>query len=149
VDSGLSLARSGFRFLPNIALADVAFLAKGETLGALFEASARALTEVMVDRRSVSARTQKVIEVTSDTLDGLLYDFLSELIVVKDVDSLLFKTFSVSISKDKTRLTCKAKGGTIDREKNRLRNDVKAVTMNLFGVKRTKGGYEATVVLDI
>ena len=143
------MVRSSFRFLPDIALADIAFLAKGETLETLFEASARALTEVMVDRRSVSAGTLKILEIKSDTVDGLLYDLLSELIVLKDVDSLLFKTFAVSISKDKTRLTCRAKGGTIDRERNRLRNDVKAVTMHLFGVKKTKGGFEATVVLDI
>ena len=44
------------------------------------------------------------------------------------------------------------RGEEIDRERHALRNDVKAVTMHMFGVKkaRGKGGrWEATVVLDI
>jgi SHS2 domain-containing protein len=41
------------------------------------------------------------------------------------------------------------KGDTIDRENHRLRNDVKAVTMHMFGVKHEGGVWRATVVLDI
>jgi len=144
---------SGFRFLSNIALADIAFVARGDSLDTLFESAARALTEVMVDRRTVVGRAEQTIDLTSPTVDRLLYDFLTELIVVKDVDSLLFKDFHVSVhlGKEKT-LTCKMRGEEIDRVRHALRNDVKAVTMHMFEVKKPakKGGqWEATVVLDI
>lgn len=142
--------RSGFRFLSKVALADVAFVARGDTLESLFESSARALTEVMVDRRTVVGRVQRNLEVKSPTVDRLLYDFLTELIVIKDVDSLLFKDFKVSVTKGKEqRLTCVMRGEEIDRERHALRNDVKAVTMNMFGVKKRGPRWEATVVLDI
>jgi SHS2 domain-containing protein len=143
------LVRSSYRYLPDVALADVAFRARGDSAESLFEACARALTEVMVDRRSVAGRVVKEVEIDSDGLDGLLYDLLSQLIFVKDVDSLLFKTFEVSISKDRKHLKCRMKGEPIDRARHKLRNDVKAVTMNLFGVKKAGRGWEATVVLDI
>lgn len=142
--------RSDFRFLSNIALADVAFVARGSTLPSLFESAARALTEVMVDRRTVVGRIERRLEVSSPTIDRLLYDFLTELIVLKDVDSLLFKDFSVRIEPEGARLTCEMRGEEIDRERHSLRNDVKAVTMHMFGVKKVRGkGWEATVVLDI
>jgi protein archease len=128
----------------------VAFLAEAETLEGLFESSAQALTEVMVDRRSLRAKATREISVTADDLDRLLYDFLTELIIIKDVDSLLFKDFRVSIEgKKRPRLTCVTKGEAIDRVRHRLRNDVKAVTMHMFGIKRKTGGWTVTVVLDI
>jgi SHS2 domain-containing protein len=144
---------SDYRFLSNIALADIAFVARADSLPSLFECAARALTEVMVDRRTVVGRVERRIEIKSPTVDRLLYDFLTELIVIKDVDSLLFKDFRVSISSGREqKLVCEMHGEEIDRERHALRNDVKAVTMHMFGVKRAKGKagrWEATVVLDI
>jgi len=143
--------RSDFRFLSNVALADIAFVARGDSLPSLFEAAARALTEVMVDRRTVVGCVERTLELRSSTVDRLLYDFLTELIVIKDVESLLFKEFKVSVASARgERLTCVAKGEEIDRQRHALRNDVKAVTMHMFGVKKLRGGrWEATVVLDI
>ena len=144
---------SDFRFLSKIALADIAFVARGDSITSLFESAARALTEVMVDRKTVVGRVERTIELTSPTLDRLLYDFLTELIVIKDVDSLLFKDFKVSVKLGKEkRITVEARGEEIDRARHALRNDVKAVTMHMFEVKeptRKGGRWEATVVLDI
>lgn len=142
--------RSGFRFLSNVALADIAFVARGPSVEALFESSARALTEVMVDRKTVAGRVHRKIEVASPSVDRLLYDFLTELIILKDVESLLFKDFHAKITKGKGfHLTCQMDGEEIDRERHGLRNDVKAVTMHMFGVTRKASRWEATVVLDI
>ena len=47
---------SDYRFLSNIALADIAFVARADSLPSLFESAARALTEVMVDRKTVVGR---------------------------------------------------------------------------------------------
>ena len=138
-----------FRFLDNVAIADVAFEASGRTLPALFESCARALTEVMVDRRSVTPRKIEKIILTSDSTENLLYDFLTDLIIRKDVDSILFRDFRVSLDKSGTKLECLARGEVIDRKRHRLRNDVKAVTTHLFGIRRSAQGFSATVVLDI
>ena len=138
-----------FRFLDNVAIADVAFEASGRTLPALFESCARALTEVMVDRRSVKPREVERITLTSDSAENLLYDFLTDLIIRKDVDSILFRDFRVSLDKSERRLKCVARGEVIDRKRHRLRNDVKAVTTHLFGIRKSAREFSATVVLDI
>jgi len=143
------LAKPGYRLLPNVALADIAFEASATSLGGLFEVCAKALTGVMVDSRTLRGTLTREIKLGADTTDGLLYDFLTRLIILKDVDSLLFKTFQVSIDGGGKKLVCTMKGEPIDRQRQRLRNDVKAVTMHMFGVKRSSSGWKTTVVLDI
>ncbi|MDG7008240.1 MAG: archease [Nitrososphaerota archaeon] len=138
-----------FRYLPDVALADIAFEAESPTVDGLFEECARAITDIMVDPKSLRPATERKFALESEDLDRLLYDFLTELIVVKDVDSLLFGEFKVSVSADWRSLTAVARGEPIDRERHRLRNDVKAVTMHLFGISQEGARWKTTVVLDI
>jgi protein archease len=136
-----------YRFLPDVALADIAFEADSASLRGIFESSARALTDIMVDRKTLRAKVTRTVEVEAEDADRLLYDFLTELIVMKDVDSLLFKEFRVKVKGNS--LSASLEGEKIDRVRHRLRNDVKAVTMHMFGVRHEGRRWKATVVLDI
>jgi len=138
-----------FKFLPDVALADIAFEAESDTLDGLFEACASAVTDIMVDPSTLGKGIERKFSLESESIDRLLYDFLTELIVAKDVDSLLFGEFEVSVSPAGTSLEALARGEVIDRVRHRLRNDVKAVTMHLFGVKHAAAKWKTTVVLDI
>jgi SHS2 domain-containing protein len=138
-----------FKFLPDVALADIAFEAESKTVNGLFESCASALEDIMVDPKTLRAKVTKKISLKSDDLDRLLYDFLTELIVMKDVDSLLFSDVKVEVSSEGTELAAEAKGEPIDRVRHILRNDVKAVTMHMFGVRHEGAKWKATVVLDI
>jgi len=138
-----------FRFLPDVALADVAFVAESDTVDGLFRSCALAITDIMVDPKTLRSRVRREFSLRSPDLDRLLYDFLTELIVAKDVDSLLFGTYEIKVDPAANSLSAVAKGEPIDRERHRLRNDVKAVTMHLFGIKREGRKWKTTVVLDI
>lgn len=138
-----------FRFLPDVALADIAFEAESETVDGLFESCASAVTDIMVDPKTLRMSVERRFTLESIDLDRLLYDFLTELIVAKDVESLLFGEFEIRVSPKGTSLTAVARGEAIDRERHHLRNDVKAVTMHLFGVRHEGGKWKTTVVLDI
>jgi SHS2 domain-containing protein len=138
-----------FRFLPDVALADIAFEAESETVDGLFESCASAVTDIMVDPKTLRKSVERRFTLESVDLDRLLYDFLTELIVAKDVESLLFGEFEIRVSPGGTSLKAVARGEAIDRERHHLRNDVKAVTMHLFGVSHEGGKWKTTVVLDI
>jgi SHS2 domain-containing protein len=138
-----------YRFLPDVALADIAFEADAQTINGLFEECAVAMSAIMVDPKTLGQKTVRKFSVKSESLDRLLYDFLTDLIIVKDVDSLLFREFKVNVSPDGRSLSAVAKGEPIDREKHKLRNDVKAVTMHMFGVRHEGKRWKAKVVLDI
>jgi SHS2 domain-containing protein len=137
-----------YRNLPNVALADIAFEVDSASLRGIFEASGRALSDVMVDRRTLEPRLTRQLRLEAEDSDRLLYNFLTEIIVLKDVDSLLFKRFHVEMLGDSS-LVATVDGERIDRKRHRLRNDVKAVTMHMFGIRREGKRWKATVVLDI
>ncbi len=139
-----------YSYLEDIAIADVAFEVKGWTLEELFRDAAIATFEVMVDTKSIDPGITREIELNNETVDNLFFEWLSELVYLKDADALLFSKFDVSIKKnDFYELKATASGDIINQEKHTLRSDVKAVTYHMFEVKKTGEKWIARVVLDI
>ena len=139
-----------FRFLEKIAIADVAFEAYGRSLEELFESSALALFSAMVELESVECRTSEKIELTSDTASDLLFDWLSELVYLKDLKAAVYKDFSVSIDqREQFNLSGVAEGEPIDAQRHKLKVDVKAVTYHMFEIEKKNGLWRAQVILDI
>ena len=140
-----------FRFIPEIAIADVAFEAEGKDINELFEQCAMATEESMVDMKGVKQKISKNIKLEADALDRLLIDWLNEVIFYKDAEGLLFSHFQVVVKKIGTdwKLTATAKGEKRDPKKHELRADVKAATWHMFELKETKDGWKARIVEDI
>ncbi len=137
------------KFLPDVAIADIAYRAEGKTREELFGNCAIALTEAMADLGKIKGAVKKGIAVEGKNDDELLYNFLSELVYIKDVDGLLFKKFNVKFS-GSAKMEAQCFGDTLDNiGRENLNNDVKAITMYLFGIKKENGKYVATVVVDI
>ncbi len=138
-----------YKFLPHTA--DVMFEAYGKTLEKLFENSALAMEEVMVKLSTLEINDHYEITLESDSLEKLLYDFLSELIFVKDTEGFLFKKFEVIIQhkNKKYELLAKCEGELIDRKKHELLDDAKAVTMHQFEIRQEKGKWIANILVDI
>jgi SHS2 domain-containing protein len=142
--------KSGFRYIDEIAPADQAFEAWGDTLEELFASCGRAVFEVITDLSKVDPVESYPLEITTESLEELLYLFLSELIYLKDVGNVFFGKFDLQIETGEDfRLLGKVYGEKITPEKHVLRTDVKAVTYYQFQVKETEDGYYARVVLDL
>ena len=139
-----------YSYLEDIATADAAFEVKGRTLEELFRDAALATFEVMADTGTVNPEVARKIELRSEDLGDLFFDWLSELVYLKDAESLIFSRFDVSIKKnDAYELKATASGEAINQERHSLRSDVKAVTYHMFEVKKTGENWTARVVLDI
>jgi len=139
-----------FEFLEDIAWADLAFRARGASLEKLFLNSALALTSAMVDPETVKTEKEVEIKLERENPAELLYDFLSEIVAIKDADGILFSKFKVKVVQNKKyHLSASAWGEEINPETQELRDDVKAVTRHKFGIEKEKEEYSATVVLDI
>ena len=78
--------------------ADIMFEVYGKSLNELFENSAIATTDVMVDRKSLKAGVKKELNLENKKIDGLLFGFIEEVIYLKDAEELLFKEFKVSVN---------------------------------------------------
>ena len=139
-----------YTFIEDVAIADCAVEIEGKELSDLFETAASALAEVMVDPATLPMTTERTIALTAPELDLLLYDWLSELIYLKDRDGVVFTRTSVRVDgPGPFALTARASGGTIDPARTALRSDAKAVTFHQFRLDRVDGGWRARVVIDI
>lgn len=139
-----------FKFLEDIVTADAAIEVSGDSLEDLFSTAAKATFEVMVDTEGIIPRLTREIILSSDRMDRLFFDWLEELIYLKDMESILFCKFDVSIRGDgEYDLKARAFGEEINPERHRLRSDVKAITYHLFQIQEIKGGWKATFILDI
>lgn len=141
-----------YKFLEDVAIADVAFEATGKTLKELLESSALAVTNTMVkDLDSVKHKVEKKFTVEGENAEKLLFNFLQELIFLKDAKLLLFNKFKLDIVPRKTKfqLSVKAYGEKLDMKKHELIVDVKAVSMHSFEVKETSKGWICSVILDV
>jgi SHS2 domain-containing protein len=142
----------GYEYLEDVATADICFKAWGRTLEELFIAAADATMNVMVaDLATIEKREEREIQVESDAIDMLLFNFLQEFIFYKDAERLLLRAYEVKIEKTDGPFKLRAKtfGEELNPEKHELPVDVKAVTLHRFQVVKSERGWEATVILDI
>lgn len=139
-----------YKFLEDVAIADIAYEAYGKDLNEVFENSALAIFELSADVKTIEPKQEIVFELEHENLDNLLYDFLSEILYLKDSKYMVFRKVEVEIKEGKkNKLKAILKGDTINPEKQHLENDIKAVTMHMFELKKEKNNWKATVVVDI
>ena len=141
-----------YHYLEDIGTADIAFEATGHDLPELFIAAADATMNVMIDNLdAIESRETRQIELSSDKIDMLLFDFLQELIYFKDARRLLLRTRETQIDHKDEEYLLKAKvaGEQLDDTRHQQRADVKAVTLHGFSVQKHDSGWRARVLLDI
>lgn len=141
-----------FRFLTGVT-DGVSFEAFGKTERALFENAALALEEAMVDTKTVRRRAKEVIGLRATNLPDLLFRFLEHLIFLKKAKQLVFREIKLGFEKlGKTSFSLQgfAYGERIDRERHKLRAEIKSPTRHLFEVGKTKTGtLRAQVILEV
>ncbi len=141
-----------YRFLEDIATADVAFEVDGATREELFASATEALLAVMTaEPERVGRREMVTIRVEQTALDLLLYDFLGEMVYLKDARHLLLHVDRLQIDGHGGTLilTGELNGERIDPSRHRLLVDVKAVTIHRLRATFEDGVWRATVVLDV
>jgi len=141
-----------YRYRGDIATADVAFEAWGETREELFTAAADALLCTMTAAPDEVARQEEIpIRLEHEELDLLLWSFLQELVFLKDARRLLLHADRVAIGERGEAITLEAtlQGERLDPGRHRLLVDVKAVTLHRLRVVFADDLWQATVVLDV
>lgn len=126
--------------------ADVRVRVRAEDCNALFAEAARAMFSIMYvacDEGEIERR----ISVTSDDIQSLLIDFLSELLFVSEVDRVVFSSFNVAIAG--TTLTATARGEPFDPAKHRGGMEVKGVSYSGLKIARDREGFCSEILFDV
>lgn len=137
-----------FRIIEEGAFADFEFEAYAKTLEDLFAVCGKAMFEAMTDVSRVEPSQEVEFGVTAESVEDLLFSYLSELVYLKDTRKFFFCDFVIEI-KEGEILHCIARGEPIDRDKHELKTDVKAVTYHKLEVKHDDKGYHTRVILDL
>lgn len=142
----------GYRFLEDVSIADVAFIAKAADLQSLFKYCSDAVTNTMVKNiKDIRQNVKKKFHIKAKDIDMLLFMFIEKIIYYKDVYGLVFKDMRSRIKK-KGNLYLgefEASGEKLDGMKHDLLVDVKAATFHMLEVKKSGKMWSAMVVLDI
>ena len=141
--------------------ADVAVAATGETLGDAFAAVADGLTAAMCEEiPSTGERFDLTVE--AEGREALLFDFLDELIYVRDVENVLPAAHEATVERVDERSESPGETANRDGDVWRVRvsargvplsdvtaREIKAVTYSEMDLSETDDGWEAYVVFDV
>ena len=140
-----------FRFLEEVALADIVFEAEGESVEDVFRGATQALLESMANPATVSGGWERAIEQSAADLSVLLFDWLSEVVYWKDAAGVVFREAPLTLTGDGKVWLLRAHliGAPVDQQTQELHADVKGVTKHLYDLKQTGGRWKVCVVLDV
>jgi SHS2 domain-containing protein len=140
-----------FRFLEEIALADIAFEAEGESVEEVFRGATQAILESMANPSTVSGVWERAIEQSGADLSVLLFDWLSEVVYWKDAEGVVFREAPLTLTREGGVWLLHARliGAPVDHQAQELHADVKGVTKHLYELKQTGDRWKVRVVLDV
>ena len=131
--------------------ADVGFELSAPTLPALFEQAALALSAVLSGSGPIEPREQGAVSLSAPSIEQLLVDWLAELLGRFDIALWLTSGAQVTIDRDDgcCRLRAAVTGEPLDPRRHLGALPVKGITYHRLSVRRSSGGWRATVVLDV
>ena len=131
---------------------DVKFLAFGKTLEDVFENSALAMFNVIIDTEKISGEVVKNVFLKSPDLESLIVDWLSEHLYIFEVEQIIFSKFHVDrIKKENCEysITSRASGEKFYQKSHPFETEIKAVTYSQLKVEKIEDGWKVQVILDI
>jgi SHS2 domain-containing protein len=126
--------------------ADIKIRVRALTLEDLFSETFNALMQVMYGT-SRKGGIVKEITVESPDNESLLLDFLSEVLFVSEVESLVF--FNASISIHGSRLTAELSGEPFDPIRHAGGSEVKGISYSGLSIIHDANGYMLDIIFDV
>lgn len=142
----------GFHFLDDVATADLAFDASGDSLQELFQGATCAVIEALADPTTVGSTWRQTIERSDENPAELLFDWLSDLVYWKDAAGVVFSRSELTLTHQDHgcwKLTGLLYGEPVNGSAQTLRADVKGVTKHLYNLQQKEEQWMVRVVLDV
>jgi SHS2 domain-containing protein len=142
----------GFHFLDDVATADLAFDASGDSLQELFQGATCAVIEALADPTTVGSTWRQTIERSDENPAELLFDWLLDLVYWKDAAGVVFNRSELTLIRQDHggwKLTGLLFGEPVNGSAQTLRADVKGVTKHLYCLEQSGGQWIVRVVLDV
>jgi SHS2 domain-containing protein len=126
--------------------ADVKIHARAPTLEELFSETLKALMQVMYGTTS-RGEIKREIRIESGDIESLLIDFLSEVLFISEVESLVFSEASLRI--DGLSLIAELKGEPFDPARHSGGSEVKGISYSGLVITHDANGYMLDIIFDV
>lgn len=128
--------------------ADMEIVVQSDTLEEVFDDFSRALTGIICEQE-ISEKKTFPIEVTANSLEALLFDFLDELIFLLDTESFVASRFVGELFNDSGSwvLDGIVYGDNINNYSHH--GDLKAPTYHKLSIQQEGNGWVAHAVIDL
>jgi len=123
----------GFEIIDHTA--DVGIVAYGADMSQAFANAARALFSLITELDDVTEVVYQDVELTAPDEEGLLVEWLNELIYLFDTENIIFKRFDI-IKLNNNQFKARSYGEKVDKAKHKLKTGVKAATYHMLKVDR-------------
>ena len=126
--------------------ADTGLIAYGTNLAEAFASAAYGLFSIITELNRVREAQSRPVTVSAGDIEGLLFNWMNELIYVFEVEYLLFKRFDITeFSEHNLKATCW--GERYDPSRHQLKLGVKSATYYMLEVDAEKNRVQ--VIFDV
>jgi SHS2 domain-containing protein len=121
-------------------------VAYGESLAEAFANAAYGLFSLIVEPNKVKEKESRKVTVQAQDAEGLLFNWINELIYIFEVEGLIFKSFDITeFTGQSLEATCW--GEKYDLSRHQLRTGVKSATYHMLKVDEEKNRVQ--VIFDV
>ena len=126
--------------------ADVGLIAYGKTVAEAFANAAYGMFSIIAGLAMVRETESRRISVREVDMEGLLFEWLNNLVYLFDVEMLIFRSFDI-VYFDGRRLEAICRGEKFDPSRHQLKAGIKSATYHMLEVNRKK--HQVQVIFDV
>lgn len=120
----------------------------GKNLNELFSNGLFAIFDNILDLETVEVKEIKEIHIASQSLEELLFDWFRELLFIFATEFFVAKEVK-EIKLENNQLFAIIAGEKFDKNRHRVKIEIKTPTYHMFSIQKNDAGYKATVIFDV
>jgi SHS2 domain-containing protein len=132
-------------------MTDAVIEAYGTTLEEAFENGAKALSDTMIDLKTVRPEKEIKLCAKGHDLYSLLFNWLDKVMLLIVADGIALSQFSIKIKQHNSGYSLEGatRGEPLDLDRHRYKVEIKAVTYHEMEIKQEKGMVTLRFLLDL
>lgn len=131
--------------------ADIGIETTSENMTEAFKNSALATLNLITDIEKIETKISKEITLTSEDEYGLLYDWITELLILLDSENFMASEYDITITQENNEYTLKGNilGDTYDTSIYNYKTEVKAITYHEMNIDKNDNNIKIKFIVDL
>ncbi len=131
--------------------ADIGIIAYSDNINVAFSNAALATMNILTDIEKIKQEYTKEVHIQSEDLCALLYDWITELIILIDSEQFVGSKYNITINSTYKgyKLDASIKGDSYNINKYNYKEEVKAITYHKMNIEKNDNIYELKFILDL